>query len=938
MKHKKSKIINKVIALLMLLMVSTATMSSDVTLHVYGQDMPGSDQTAVEQSAESEDASDQKAPEITNFTGNFSDFLEEAKTESKTGLQQTVAIREEVDDSVVDANKLDEEEIETQGESLHNAASTSEWTKYSSDYYYNQLSAKEKLLYDRMDTASSNNMTSSTDFTVALSDSSTVNAKRMDAINVSDIGLDEDEVDDVFQMFYEVEGQYYYLNNHYVMSASTLTGQVYSVTLAVYDKFAKGADRIQYTNKVKTQLNTYINQINQSSTQYLKQKAAHDLILENVTYKSNDYDQSIVSALLSDDTFSKETVCAGYAKLFQVLCNGAGVESISTVSYTHAWDYVKFDGLWYIVDCTWDDHDALTECNQAPYLDIDYNTLRFLDDSSVHEAIPYFWKYAPKTTKNYIPAGTANSWKVGDNVTATLNSNGVLTIAGTGATYNYYNGTWSPITESPYVKNIRTVVVSEGVTYLGCSLLYNCIFTSISLPSTLTSMYKYMFINNDSLVKIINNSNVSIDIYDEFGTLFDENWKNALTGASVETIPAKATIIKSNIIKADRVFMSEKSIEIEVGETYNLSALIYPYNTTNKTIVWSSSNTDRATVSNGKVTGVGKGYTTIYAKIDGCSAHCNVKIVAASKNGLQLGDDNQWHYYKKGSIDQSYTGLAKNSNGWYYVKNGTLDWSYTGLAQYDGTWYYVKNGALDWNYTGIATNSAGNWYVQKGVISFKYTGMVQVNKTWYYVSNSKFVLDYTGLAKNQYGWWYFSNGKLNTNYTGLASNSSGTFYVVKGTIDWNYTGMVQGSDGWYYVCKGGVIKTYTGMAKNSAGWWYFSNGKIDWHYTGMANNSAGWWYFTDGKLDWSYTGMAHNNLGWWYYRNGRIDFKYTGVGTNNSGKWYYKNGTIDFSYTGLAKDNNDWLYFKNGKFTSTYNGKATNQFGTWNVVNGKVQF
>lgn len=57
-----------------------------------------------------------------------------------------------------------------------------------------------------------------------------------------------------------------------------------------------------------------------------------------------------------------------------------------------------------------------------------------------------------------------------------------------------------------------------------------------------------------------------------------------------------------------------------------LSATVTPANATNKTVIWRSSNTSVATVSNGTVTGVSEGGATITASCGSASASCNVIV------------------------------------------------------------------------------------------------------------------------------------------------------------------------------------------------------------------------------------------------------------------------------------------------------------------------
>jgi hypothetical protein len=58
----------------------------------------------------------------------------------------------------------------------------------------------------------------------------------------------------------------------------------------------------------------------------------------------------------------KRGVCADYSRLFQKMCESAGLESVTVTGTSstrldrngkHAWNAVKFDGSWHLMDATW---------------------------------------------------------------------------------------------------------------------------------------------------------------------------------------------------------------------------------------------------------------------------------------------------------------------------------------------------------------------------------------------------------------------------------------------------------------------------------------------------------------------------------------------------------------------------------------------------------
>jgi len=83
----------------------------------------------------------------------------------------------------------------------------------------------------------------------------------------------------------------------------------------------------------------------------------HDEICNRMSYTNN----GLVNSITEFETFENGTgqlVCNGYANLFKLLCDYAGIETQTLANNTmdHAWNRVKVDGIWYDVDVTWDDY------------------------------------------------------------------------------------------------------------------------------------------------------------------------------------------------------------------------------------------------------------------------------------------------------------------------------------------------------------------------------------------------------------------------------------------------------------------------------------------------------------------------------------------------------------------------------------------------------
>ena len=94
----------------------------------------------------------------------------------------------------------------------------------------------------------------------------------------------------------------------------------------------------------------------------------------------------------------------------------------------------------------------------------------------------------------------------------------------------------------------------------------------------------------------------------------------------------------TGIINVSSISLNFKTIYLDIGETKTVTARIYPSNATNKNVTWSSSNNSIATVSNGSITGVGKGTVKITATAGGKSASVEVVVNQSSGSTCTYGN------------------------------------------------------------------------------------------------------------------------------------------------------------------------------------------------------------------------------------------------------------------------------------------------------------
>lgn len=116
---------------------------------------------------------------------------------------------------------------------------------------------------------------------------------------------------------------------------------------------------------------------------------------------------------------------------------------------------------------------------------------------------------------------------------------------------------------------------------------------------------------------------------------------------------------KEQEVPVTSVSITQATAEIIIGETIQLSASVQPSNATKKTVTWSSSNSEIATVDEtGKVTAIKAGEATITAKAEEKTATCKVivqkKFIAVSSVTLNKAE----LYLEKGHSETLVATLA----------------------------------------------------------------------------------------------------------------------------------------------------------------------------------------------------------------------------------------------------------------------------------------
>ena len=235
---------------------------------------------------------------------------------------------------------------------------SSEWSASGNDYYFSQLSAIEKKMYLQLKQAADAYLTGADDFMSTIVDGKTIYILPQVSYEQLEGDWYEERLANaskVVDCFIFENPQYYFIRQAFVYTTR-------GISLQLYDAFENGSIREGYTQQFEAQIYEWESQVDVDADKLAKERRLHQIVCENVIYdesvaedeEDSRFSQSCISAVL----FGHHTVCAGYAQLFNLLCNRAGIQCISVTSEAHEWNKVRIGGTWYNVDCTWDDMDS----------------------------------------------------------------------------------------------------------------------------------------------------------------------------------------------------------------------------------------------------------------------------------------------------------------------------------------------------------------------------------------------------------------------------------------------------------------------------------------------------------------------------------------------------------------------------------------------------
>lgn len=365
----------------------------------------------------------------------------------------------EIDESY---GEMDESELslyDTENSAdIFSAVNRSDWNRYGNDYCYENMSSKWQDIYDQMQAICELYMNTRVDIKEL-----TVGGKTVYGIGpFTHDGMSTEDLSALVYVFNYQNPEFYFVANGLYYNSKV-------VYIKAYDAFADGDSRSDMSLEIMKAVDGWVNEIQQEDSEYAKMKKTCDIVCDNVAYDNygldDIYNQSLYSAVMT-----QKSVCAGYAKLYSVLANAAGLETVSVTSTSHAWNRSKLGNRWYNVDMTWGDtsrdryaymaksdatmiaYDGFSKESHtqhdyydrlAPGCEVDYGaenqaveaTAISLDQTMVELSLDENATVAIHAT--LIPQGVTDQRMVymsEDTNVATVDANGVITAVGSGRT------------------------------------------------------------------------------------------------------------------------------------------------------------------------------------------------------------------------------------------------------------------------------------------------------------------------------------------------------------------------------------------------------------------------------------------------------------------------------------------------------------------------
>ena len=183
-----------------------------------------------------------------------------------------------------------------------------------------------------------------------------------------------------------------------------------------------------------------------------------------------------------------------------------------------------------------------------------------------------------------------------------------------------------------------TAKTANGLTATATVTVEEIPVTKITLPTTEASMTigGTMDLNPTIEPADATNTHISWSSSNQGVATVDASGRVTAKGAGTATITGTATsgakvtlviTVSDKVIEVTTVTLDKTAATIKVGKSLQLTATIEPTGATDQRLEWTSSNSDIAIVTDGRVTGVAPGDATITVKTtNGKTATCTITV------------------------------------------------------------------------------------------------------------------------------------------------------------------------------------------------------------------------------------------------------------------------------------------------------------------------
>ena len=221
-------------------------------------------------------------------------------------------------------HKLEEDEPEIIEQYIKEKGDS--WQNDVYSYYYNQLPDIQKNIYNQLYKT-----------VETLSESTAISLK----------SVTQDEISIIFRALRYDHPEIYWIQAYkYIIDEE-------SSQLYFYPTYLINAEeKSLYDEQLSAWTERALSTVNSEMTQYEKEKAIYDFIVDNTEYSLNsDLNQSLISVVKG------KSVCLGYTKAMKHICDKINmscviIEGTSKDGIAHSWNKVQINDDWYNVDAT----------------------------------------------------------------------------------------------------------------------------------------------------------------------------------------------------------------------------------------------------------------------------------------------------------------------------------------------------------------------------------------------------------------------------------------------------------------------------------------------------------------------------------------------------------------------------------------------------------